>query len=154
MVVSGCGLSVLLLPPGHVLFLALLSLGKVVGVLGLLQRMPVVQHPVWGNDLSLKRTSSGAHSELLGLVVLVQEQLALALQQELIGHSHVLDILVLVETVAHDAGMVAEDVPGIHRGRGLHKRRISRDSQLTSCHSRTLTCGSTSCTTNTHAWRA
>lgn len=59
MVISSGGLSVLLLPPGHVLQLAGLSLGEEVWELGLLQGMPVVQHPVRGNDLTLEGTTTG-----------------------------------------------------------------------------------------------
>lgn len=61
-VVGSCGLAVLLLPPGHILQLPLLSLSKVVGELGLLEGMPIVQHPVRGDHLTLESTSTGALS--------------------------------------------------------------------------------------------
>lgn len=53
-------LAVLLLPPGDVLELALFAARKVLGVLGLLQRMPVVEDPVGRNDLAFVRTAAGA----------------------------------------------------------------------------------------------
>lgn len=62
-VISGRGLAILLLPPGHVLLLPLFSLGEKVRELGLLQGMPVVEHPVRRNDLSLERTATGTLSD-------------------------------------------------------------------------------------------
>lgn len=132
-VIRGSGLSVLLLPPGDVLQLASLSLGKVVRELGLLQGMPVVEHPVWGNHLALERTATGTLSDckegklereparinplftFLRLVVRVVEQLLLAGQHQLVCQSHILDVLVLVKAVTHQTRMVPEDVPGWDR---------------------------------------
>lgn len=59
MVIGSRGLSILLLPPCDVVQLPLLSLCEKVWELGLLQRMPVVEHPVWGDDLTLKGASAG-----------------------------------------------------------------------------------------------
>lgn len=66
MVIGGSGLAVLLLPPGHILQLSGLSFSEIVRELRLLQGMPVVQHPVRGNHLSLESTSSGTLSDCKG----------------------------------------------------------------------------------------
>lgn len=53
-------LAVLLLPPSDVLQLAFFATREVLGILGLLQRMPVVEDPVGRNDLPFERTAAGA----------------------------------------------------------------------------------------------
>lgn len=56
--------------------------------------------------------------------MLVLEQFVFAVQQQLVGHSHVLDIHVLVEPVAHHARMIPEDVP---ERRNYYIRTQNRD---------------------------
>ena len=68
----------MLLPPGHKLLLALLPLGKVLGVLGLLQGMPVVQDPVGRNHLSFESTATGTVGKVSGLEMPCLEKLPLS----------------------------------------------------------------------------
>lgn len=60
--ILGIWLAILLLPPDHKFFLALFAFGKILWILRLLQRMPVVQQPIWWDDLTLKRTTASTIS--------------------------------------------------------------------------------------------
>lgn len=130
-------LSVLLLPPGNVLQLALLAPSKVFGILGLLQRMPIVQDPVRRDDLSLECTAANAvrnciaeyelntHTDSINksastrtlprLVMLFFEQFALAVEDQLACHGRIGDDLVIVEACTHQDGMITENVSAQER---------------------------------------
>lgn len=58
--ILGIWLAPLLLPPGNKFLLTLLALGKVLGILCLFERMPVVHHPIWWNDFTFKGATTSA----------------------------------------------------------------------------------------------